>query len=106
MLEVRNATKVFSRGTPVQHTALDNLSLTLKKGEFACVIGSNGAGKSTLFNAICGTFLLDRGRVILDGTDITFMREYRRAHSIGRVFQDPMVGTAPHMTIAENLALA
>ena len=106
MLEVRNATKIFGRGTAVEHTALDGLSISLEKGEFVTVIGSNGAGKSTLFNAICGTFLLDKGRVILDGTDITFLREYKRAHVIGRVFQDPMVGTAPHMTIAENLALA
>ena len=106
MLDVKNAMKVFGRGTPVEHTALNNLSLHLDKGEFVCLIGSNGAGKSTLFNAICGTFLLDGGSITLDGRDITFMREYKRAHAIGRVFQDPMVGTAPHMTIAENLSLA
>ena len=106
MLDIVSATKVFERGTPVEHTALRNLSLHLEEGEFATIIGSNGAGKSTLFNAICGTFLLDEGTITLAGEDITFRREHQRARQIGRVFQDPMMGTAPHMTIAENLSLA
>ena len=106
MLDIKNAVKIFEKGTPVEHTALDHLDLHLDAGEFVTVIGSNGAGKSTLFNAICGTFLLNEGRVVLDGKDITFLKEHRRALSIGRVFQDPMKGTAPHMTIEENLSLA
>ena len=106
MLEITNAVKVFAKGTPIEHTALNHLNLTLTDGEFVTVIGSNGAGKSTLFNAICGTFLLDKGRILLDGTDLTHMPEHKRALMIGRVFQDPMKGTAPHMTIEENLSLA
>ena len=106
MLELRNIHKTFARGTVNEHVALDGLSLKLAPGEFATVIGSNGAGKSTMFNAICGAFLCDRGRVVLDGRDITFMPEHKRAHIIGRVFQDPMRGTAPGMTIEENMALA
>ena len=106
MLDIRNAVKAFERGTSLEHIALNRLSLHLDDGEFVTVIGSNGAGKSTLFNAICGTFLLDEGSIILDGQDITFLKEHRRALRIGRVFQDPMKGTAPHMTIEENLSLA
>ena len=106
MLDIRNAVKIFERGTPVEHVALNHLSLHLDPGEFATVIGSNGAGKSTLFNAICGTFPLNEGRITLDGQDITDVKEHRRALSIGRVFQDPMKGTAPSMTIEENLSLA
>lgn len=106
MLEITGACKVFSRGTPTEHVALDHLNLTLRDGEFVTVVGSNGAGKSTLFNAICGTFLLDEGKIVLDGTDITYMKEHKRAFSIGRVFQDPMKGTAPNLTIEENIALA
>lgn len=106
MLDIRNAVKVFEKGTPIEHTALNNLNLHLEPGEFVTVIGSNGAGKSTLFNAVCGTFLLNRGRIFLDGQDITYLPEHVRARTIGRVFQDPMKGTAPHMTIEENLSLA
>ena len=106
MLKVLNASKTFSPGTPNEHKALDHLNLELKAGEFVTILGSNGAGKSTLFNAICGNFLLDEGSVILDGQDITFMREHRRAKMIGRLFQDPMRGTAPHLSIEENLALS
>lgn len=106
MLEIDNAVKVFSPGTPNEHKALSNLSLNLKKGEFVTIVGSNGAGKSTLFNALCGNFLLDGGRIKVDGKDITFMKEHKRSLFIGRVFQDPMKGTAPNMTIEENLALA
>ncbi len=106
MLDIQNAVKVFERGTPIEHTALDSLSLHLDEGEFATVVGSNGAGKSTLFNAICGTFWLDAGTITLGGKDITFEPEHKRSRTIGRVFQDPMKGTAPGMTIEENLSLA
>ena len=106
MLDIRNAVKIFERGTSLEHTALNHLNLHLDAEEFVTIIGSNGAGKSTLFNAICGTFLLDEGSITLAGQDITYLKEHRRALSIGRVFQDPMKGTAPHMTIEENLSLA
>ena len=106
MLEVINASKTFAKGTPNEHKALDHLNLSLKQGEFVTILGSNGAGKSTLFNAICGNFLLDEGSVILDGKNISYLPEHQRSASIGRLFQDPMKGTAPHMTIEENLSLA
>ena len=106
MLDVKQATKVFSAGTASEHHALNGLDLHLDEGEFVTIIGSNGAGKSTLFNAICGNYWLDQGQIFLDGQDITFLSEHRRARQIGRVFQDPMKGTAPHLTIEENLALA
>ena len=106
MLKIDNAVKTFFKGTPNEHTALDHLSLSLDEGEFVTIVGSNGAGKSTLFNAVCGTFMLDAGAVILDGKDITYQPDFRRAKTIGRVFQDPMKGTAPNLTIEENLALA
>lgn len=106
MLELKHGKKTFLPGTPNAHIGMDDLNLHLKKGDFVTIIGSNGAGKSTLFNAISGSFWLDEGQVILDGTDITYMKEHKRASMIGRLFQDPMKGTAPHMTIEENLALA
>ena len=106
MLKVNNVTKVFSKGTVNEHTALNNLSLELKDGDFVTIVGSNGAGKSTLFNAICGTFWCDKGSIVLDNKDITYLKEHKRAKDIGRVFQDTMKGTAPDMTIEENLALA
>ena len=106
MLEIRNAVKIFEKGTPIEHTALNHLNLCLNDGEFVTVIGSNGAGKSTLFHAICGAFWLNQGRIFLDGRDITYLPEHTRARMIGLVFQDPMRGTAPHMTIEENLSLA
>jgi len=106
MLEIVNAQKAFDRGTPNEHLALDDLSLSVADGEFVTILGSNGAGKSTLFNAICGNFLLDRGHIVLGGKDITFLPEHRRAARIGRLFQDPMKGTAPNLSIEENLALA
>ena len=86
--------------------ALNGISFDVKQGETFGIIGTNGAGKSTLFNAICGNYWLDQGQIFLDGQDITFLSEHRRARQIGRVFQDPMKGTAPHLTIEENLALA
>jgi putative ABC transport system ATP-binding protein len=106
MLEIQNATKTFLKGTPNEHTAIDDVSLTLTEGEFVTIIGSNGAGKSTLFNAVGGSFWLDRGRILLNGENITYKPEHRRAAVIGRLFQDPIKGTAPDMTIEENLALA
>lgn len=106
MLEIKNASKIFLKGTANEHIALDDVSLSLGEGEFVTLIGSNGAGKSTLFNAIGGTFWLDRGKILLQGDNITCMAEHKRAVMIGRLFQDPMKGTAPHMTIEENLALA
>ena len=98
--------KTFEKGTPNAKLALDDLSLKTAPGDFVTLLGSNGAGKSTLFNAILGKFRLDRGKIILGGTDITRQKDYQRALNIGCLFQDPMRGTAPHMTIEENLALA
>lgn len=105
MLEIKNLSKTFLKGTPNEHKALNGISLSLDKGEFVTVIGSNGAGKSTLFNAIAGEFLCDSGKIFLDGKNITYQKEYIRAKDIGRLFQDPMRGTAPDLTIEENLAL-
>ena len=106
MLDIRHISKTFNPGTVNEKRALTDLSLHLDKGEFVTVIGSNGAGKSTLFNAIAGSFYVDAGSIEVEGRDITFLPEYRRAKHIGRLFQDPLKGTAPHMTIEENLALA
>ncbi|MCQ2501413.1 MAG: ATP-binding cassette domain-containing protein, partial [Lachnospiraceae bacterium] len=106
MLKLESISKTFNPGTVNEKTAISDLSFHLKKGDFATIIGSNGAGKSTMFNAICGDFLTDSGAVILDGQDITFMPQHIRARQIGRLYQDPMRGSAPGMTILENLALA
>ncbi|MDR1579996.1 MAG: ATP-binding cassette domain-containing protein [Synergistaceae bacterium] len=106
MLEVKNAKKTFFRDTPNERVALDNLSLTLDDGEFLTIIGSNGAGKSTLFNAITGGFILDGGSIALGGEDVTWLAPHKRALVIGYIFQNPAKGTAPSMTIEENLALA
>lgn len=106
MLKITDACKTFAKGTSNEHTTLRNLSLNLEKGDFVTILGSNGAGKSTLFNAICGNFILDSGNIMLDGKDITFISEHKRAREIGRLFQDPMKGTAPNLTIEENLALS
>lgn len=105
MLTIRNLKKTFNAGTVNEKLAMNDINLHLKKGDFVTVIGSNGAGKSTLFNLIGGNFLSDEGQILLDGKDITFMKEYQRAKFIGRLFQDPLKGTAPSMTIEENLAL-
>lgn len=106
MLKINSISKTFNPGTVNEKTALSGLSLHLKKGDFATIIGSNGAGKSTMFNAICGDFMTDSGSIVLDGEDITFQPQYVRAKNIGRLYQDPMRGSAPGMTIEENLALA
>ena len=105
-LEMKNLSKTFNPGTVNEKTALSGMSLTVEDGDFITIVGSNGAGKSTLFNAIAGVFYVDDGAILLDGEDITYKPEYRRSREMGRLFQDPMRGTAPHMTIEENLALA
>ena len=106
MLTLTEISKTFNPGTANEKTALGHLSLQVNTGDFITIIGSNGAGKSTLFNAICGGFYVDQGKVELDGEDVTFLPEFRRARFIGHLFQDPMRGTAPNMTIEENLAVA
>ena len=106
MLELKNVSKTFNPGTVNEKKALDKLSLNLNEGDFVTIIGANGAGKSTLFNAICGTFYTDEGQIILDGEDITLQPDYIRAKKIGHLFQDPMSGTAPGMTIERRLALS
>ena len=106
MLEIKNVSKTFNIGTVNEKTALKDLCLTLEDGDFVTVIGGNGAGKSTLLNAICGVWKPDCGEIIIDGKNITSMPEHKRAKFLGRVFQDPMMGTAADMEIQENLALA
>ena len=106
MLDLQHISKTFNPGTVNAKTALRDLSLTLHEGDFVTVIGGNGAGKSTMLNAVAGSFSVDTGRIMIDGTDVTHLPEHKRAAFIGRVFQDPMMGTAPTMQIEENLALA
>ncbi len=106
MLELQSISKTFHPGTIHAKKALQNLSLSLNDGDFVTVIGGNGAGKSTLLNAIAGVWPVDEGNILIDGVDVTGLPEYKRAAFIGRVFQDPMLGTAPNMQIEENLALA
>ncbi len=106
MLTLEHLSKTFYPGTLNERKALTDISLKLEEGDFVTIIGSNGAGKSTLFNAISGNIDVDEGRVILDGKDITDLKEYKRARMIGRLFQDPLKGTAPNMTIEENLSLS
>lgn len=106
MLRLRGVSKSFNPGTANETHAINKLSLTLREGEFVTIIGSNGAGKSTLFGAIAGVFLTDEGSISLAGQDITFWPAYKRAAQIGRIFQDTNKGTAPGMTLEENLALA
>ncbi len=106
MLELKNVTKLFNAGTVNEKLALDDISLTLNDGDFVTVIGGNGAGKSTMLNAVAGTYFADSGTVLVDGVDITRLPEHKRAKFIGRVFQDPMMGTAADMWIEENMALA
>ena len=106
MLKIENVTKVFNPGTINEKVALNGLNLHLKKGEFVTVIGGNGAGKSTMLNAVAGVWEVDQGKILIDDIDVTHLPEYKRARYIGRVFQDPMMGTAATMQIEENLALA
>ena len=106
MLEIRNISKTFNPGTVNEKRALRNVNLTLEDGDFVTVIGGNGAGKSTMLNAIAGVWPVDQGQILIDGKDLTKLPEYKRAAFLGRVFQDPMNGTAATMGIEENLALA
>ena len=106
MLEIQNIYKTFNRGTINEKKALDGVNLNLNPGDFVTIIGGNGAGKSTTLNAIAGTWLVDEGKIIVDGTDITRLPEHKRAVYLGRVFQDPMTGTAATMSIEENMAIA
>ncbi|MBQ2748168.1 MAG: ABC transporter ATP-binding protein [Clostridia bacterium] len=106
MLEIKEIYKTFNAGTVNEKRALNGLTLSLKEGDFCTVIGGNGAGKSTMLNAVAGTYPVDAGSILIGGTDVTHLPEYKRAKFIGRVFQDPMLGTAPTMWIEENLALA
>ena len=106
MLEIKDVYKTFTPGTVNAQTALNGLNLTLREGDFVTVIGGNGAGKSTMLNAVAGVFAVDSGSITIDGEDVTRQPEHKRAALLGRVFQDPMLGTAPTMMIEENLALA
>ena len=106
MLEIQNVSKTFNAGTVNEKTALNGLNLKLNEGDFVTVIGGNGAGKSTMLNAVAGVWPVDCGKIIIDGVDVTRLSEHQRAAYIGRVFQDPMTGTAATMQIEENLALA
>ena len=106
MLDVIKIRKTFNPGTVNEKTAVSNLSLHLEDGDFVTIVGSNGAGKSTMFNAIAGSFYVDEGHIVLNDKNITYVPEYKRSKIIGRLFQDPLKGTAPNMTIEENLALA
>lgn len=103
MLEMKHVSKTFNPGTVNEKKALCDLNLVLEDGDFATIVGSNGAGKSTTFNAITGAFYVDEGQIILDGEDITYKKEFLRSKVIGHLFQDPLKGTAPHMTIEENM---
>ena len=106
MLEIKHLCKTFNPHTINEHLVIDDLSLKVEDGDFITIIGSNGSGKSTLFNLIAGSLIADSGSIILNGQDITLQKEHLRAHHIGRLFQDPLTGTAAHMTVSENLALA
>lgn len=106
MLKIENVRKVFNAGTVNEKVALSGLNLELKEGDFVTVIGGNGAGKSTMLNSVAGVYPVDAGRILIDGVDVTALPEFKRAKYIGRVFQDPMMGTAATMQIEENLALA
>ena len=106
MLDLQNITKVFYPGTVNEKMALDNVNLHVNKGDVICVVGSNGSGKSTLFNLISGTYPVTNGKIVFDGTDVTASPEYKRAMTIGRIFQDPTKGTAANMSIEDNMITA
>lgn len=106
MLDIQNLSVTFNAGSIDEKNVLHDLNLHVETGEFICIIGSNGVGKSTILNTIAGSIIPDKGKILLDNTDITYVKEYQRASYIGRLFQDPLKGTAPNMTIEENLALA
>ncbi len=106
MIKISHLTKIFNQGTVNEKIAINDLSLDIQDGEFICMIGANGSGKSTLLNCLSGAILCEEGNIIMDDKDITLSLQHERASDIGYLFQDPMAGTAPHMTIEENLALA
>lgn len=106
MLRIEGVSKVFNKGTVNEKRALTHINLELERGDFVVVIGSNGAGKSTLMNMIAGVYTADTGKIYIDGVDVTLQKEYQRARYIGRVFQDPMAGTSPNLSIEENMAIA
>ncbi len=106
MIQISHLTKIFNKGTVNEKSAINDLSLNIQDGEFICMIGANGSGKSTLLNCLSGAILCEKGNIVMDDKDITLSLQYERASDIGYLFQDPMAGTAPHMTIEENLALA
>ncbi len=106
MIEIRHLTKIFNKGTVNEKVALDDISLTISDSDFICIIGANGSGKSTLLNCLSGAIISEEGDIIMDGRNITLLLQHERADDIGHLFQDPMAGTAPHMTVEENLALA
>lgn len=106
MLELKDVSVIFNQGTSLEKRALDEVSVHIPEGQFVTVLGSNGAGKSTFFNVITGAAPAAEGTIVLDGQDITAQKEHVRSHSIGRLFQNPEHGTAPHLTVEENLALA
>ncbi|MCL2401365.1 MAG: ABC transporter ATP-binding protein [Oscillospiraceae bacterium] len=106
MLQIENLNKTFNPGTPIENHVLHDVSLRLEEGDYVTLIGGNGAGKSTLLGGVAGTFLPDTGKITIGGTDVTHLAEHRRAVYLGRVFQDPMTGTAANMNIEENMALA
>lgn len=106
MLQIENLHKTFLKGTPVENHAINGVSLNLKEGDYVTLIGGNGAGKSTLLNAVAGTFFVDTGNIKIDDKDVTNLPEYKRAYYLGRVFQNPLLGTVANMSIEENLALA
>ena len=106
ILEIKNLHKTFNKGTINEKVALDGVDLNLNPGDFVTIIGGNGAGKSTTLNAIAGVWDIDEGEIIIDGDDITRLTEHKRARYLGRIFQDPMTGTAATMSIEENMAIA
>ena len=106
MLEIKNIYKTFNEGTINEKKVFEGLSLTLEDGDFVTVIGGNGAGKSTMLNIVAGAYPVDEGQIIIDGTDVTRLPEYKRASFIGRVFQDPRMGTASDMWVEENMSVA
>ncbi|MBQ6216588.1 MAG: ATP-binding cassette domain-containing protein [Erysipelotrichaceae bacterium] len=106
MIQVRHLTKIFNEGSIDEKKALDDLSLDIRDGDFICMIGANGSGKSTLLKCLSGALICEEGSIVMDGKDITLDSQHKRAHEIGHLFQDPMAGSAPHMSVEENLALA